>query len=108
MTKPIRFVVLPPDGPPEDRTEVLAYDLLTTLVGYPVGVVTLTEHRAAMYLSDEGKAQGLARNERATELARPHLRPDDYIVGTALVVGLPTFGGTDTSIPDTFAREVLA
>jgi hypothetical protein len=46
-----------------------------------------------MLVNMDGKAKGLNPNWLATALARSRLRPDDFIVGRAIITGLPDAEG---------------
>lgn len=53
-----------------------------------------------MYVNEEGKLHGLPQNPRADALVREYLRPDDYIVGNAVIFGPPD-DGIETDCPMT-------
>jgi hypothetical protein len=103
----LQHLVLDPGGQPEVRTAPLTYDTIVATVGYPVEVINIEGGRAVMYVCEEGKQKGMPRNEAATKIAAGSLRNDDYISGTALVVGPMGPGGVDTSLPTETLSDLL-
>ena len=104
----IQHLILTPGAEPSVETEALNYSAIVDRVGYPIEVINLVaEGGATMYVCVEAKQNGEDRNEAATMLAREALRDDDYISGTALIVGPIAAGGVDTSLPDETLKTLL-
>ena len=103
----IQYLVLSPGAEPEPKQGPLTYDQIVETVGYPVEVINL-EGRAVMYVCEEGKLRGWPHNPAATKIASPNLRGDDFVVGTALIVGPLGPGGIDTTLPDDVMRDLIA
>lgn len=75
--------------------DVLSLDELQELVGGPIETVPVAlndrwthEHgvRPVMIVNEEGKLEGLTRNELATELLRCDI--DDFVVGDVIIAGI--------------------
>lgn len=60
-----------------------------------------------LYINTDGKRLVKPYNLRATGLVRNVLRYDDFIVGDAVLVGLPDEDGHDTDAPFTAVDGVL-
>jgi len=54
------------------------------------------------YVNEEGKLNGMPRNERATALMKPGLFPNDWIAGPLVICGFNPETGESTDIPDWF------
>ena len=70
-----------------DLPEPISYDEMVGVVhGYIEGVYL---DGATAYVNEEGKLQGLPKNEAATALAHAHnaIYGDDWIAGNMLIVG---------------------
>jgi hypothetical protein len=65
--------------------KAFSVDELQHLVGGWIEMVKLPDGRL-MCVNEDGKVRNLAYNQQATKLARPRLRPGDYIVGAAVVM----------------------
>jgi len=67
--------------------EPITYDEMVDVVGGYIEGVYLDG--ATAYVNEEGKLQGLPKNEVATALAHAHnaIYSDDYIAGNMLIVG---------------------
>jgi len=61
-------------------------DMVSVVHGYIEGVYL---DGATAYVNEEGKLQGLPKNEKATALAHAHkaIYSDDWIAGNMLIVG---------------------
>lgn len=103
----IQYLVLSPGLDPEPRHGPLTYDQIVETVGYPVEVINL-EGRAVMYVCEEGKRREWPHNPAATKIALPSLRADDFVVGTAVIVGPLGPGGIDTSLPVDVMNDLIA
>lgn len=93
LDKPVRQQQL-------NRTDLDAY---RQIVGGNLQLVHFVEPSAAMYFNEDGKAEGLALNHRATALLWVHnsaFRGRDVVVGPAFIVGPSNRHGHDTSAPD--------
>jgi hypothetical protein len=63
-----------------------------------------------MYINENGKAEGLPRNRYAQRVCRKGgvaLPADDYIVGPALIMGLPDDDGDDQPITPGLEEALL-
>ncbi len=94
----LKFMEIPPGTAPnlvvhdisygeENRSGML--DLYQEKVGGNLEMITLTEN-CGLYVHEEGKIEELGLNKVATCLAERHIRDftkNDFIVGTALLVG---------------------
>lgn len=54
----------------------------------------------APYFDEEGKIKGLDVNLRATQILKPVMFPDDFIVGTCIFVGFDPDTGDDQDLPE--------
>lgn len=106
MSAPITFIQIAPDADPVLKTEPLPYERLVEVVGYPVEAKVLGRGAAYMYMCEEGKQQGLPVNHVATRLIRSIISPDDFVVGTVVIVGPPDINGEDTSVSDEWWAHV--
>lgn len=57
-----------------------------------------------MYINEEGKLIGLARNPIADGFMRGNLLPGDFIVGNAVLIGPPDRDGNDTELPPEWVK----
>lgn len=109
----ITAIVIPVDPEQSLRREQLSpsdVDAYRTVVGGPLQLVAFDRPPAALYVSEEGKVDGLDINARATVLTWVHnsrLRGYDIIVGDALLVGPPDTSGHDRSVPEEYLRLLL-
>jgi hypothetical protein len=102
----ITVLVLPPAAEPELHNVLPDLDTLQGLVGGPLQALRMSNY-GVLYINEEGKFTGDVPNRWATLLTR-HLdvgmAPDDYVVGTAVVVGVtsPTgeYDGEEHDVPD--------
>ena len=81
-----------------DLPEPITYDDMVSVVhGYIEGVYL---DGATAYVNEEGKLQGLPKNEAATALAHTHnaIYGDDWIAGNMLIVGNSDDEGEMTSL----------
>ena len=78
------------------RTEDGAYGFISGTVGGGIQAILIgnSEHAASMYLHDEGKFIGAAFSSVGTAIAGPYLFPDDFIVGTTVLVRTDEMGDT--------------
>jgi len=70
-----------------DEPEVMSYeDMVGVVHGY---IEPVYLDGAVAYVNEEGKLEGLPRNERATALAHAHnaIYDDDWIAGNMLITG---------------------
>ena len=93
----LQYLVIPPDGPPEQRFGPLTYRTIADTVGGDVEPVNLGPD-ATMYTCDD--ESGLSENPAASTLA------GDTIMGTVLVAGPLGEGGTLTSLSDTTLQRL--
>lgn len=102
----ITAIVIPVDLDQPVRQQPLNksdLDSYRQIVGGNLELVHFVDPPAAMYLNEEGKAEGLAFNHRATAMLWVHssaYRDRDVVVGPAFIVGPPDRRGDDTSAPD--------
>ena len=94
----LKFMEIPPGTAPNLVVHDISYgegnrsgmlDLYQEKVGGLVQMIALTE-TCGLYINEEGKIEELGLNKVATCLAERHIpdfTKDDYIVGTALLVG---------------------
>jgi hypothetical protein len=81
-----------------EEPESIEYDEMVGVVrGYIEGVYL---DGATAYINEEGKLEGLAKNEAATALAHAHnaIYGDDWIAGNMLIVGNSDDEGEMTSL----------
>ena len=74
-----------------------------TVVGGIFDSVDLPDLTATVYVNDEGLVIGLPMNPRATYLwwlCVPAARDREFLVGNAVIIGMPDEEGNDTNIPD--------
>jgi len=93
LDKPVRQQQL-------NRTDLDAY---RQVVGGNLQLVHFGQPEAVMYMNEEGKAEGMALNHRATALLwvyNPAFRGRDVVVGPTFILGPPDGRGDDTSAPD--------
>jgi hypothetical protein len=83
------------------------------LVGGLIEALSLGDHTSA-YINEEGKFEGLARNEAADKFVRHALAkigrtmiPGDYVAGPLVITGQPDGDGYDTGVGDE-AYQLLA
>ena len=78
--------------------EPITYDEMVDVVGGYIEGVYLDG--ATAYVNEEGKLEGLAKNEAATALAHAHnaIYGDDWIAGNMLIVGNSDDEGEMTSL----------
>ena len=76
---------------------------LRELVGGDIESVPLERYAMTMYVNENGKLEGLPRNNRATVLANwaAAIRADDIIGGDVVLTGPLDASGADTPIVDT-------
>ena len=83
------YAVITPSGMKVVRElpEVMTYDDMVGVVHGYIEPVYLDG--AVAYVNEEGKLEGLPRNERATALAHAHnaIYGDDWIAGNMLITG---------------------
>ena len=78
-------------------------------VGGLIDAVDLYDIGATLYVNDEGLVIGLPFNARATHLwwlHVPQARNEAYLVGNAVLVGVPDADGETTDIPDELLRAL--
>lgn len=99
----MRAAIIPADPATPIRVEDIEdnYKALGAVVGGFIETVGAQAIAAAMYINEEGKMQGLARNDRATLVANvsSSIRSTDYIAGDAVLLGLYDDEGNDTDLP---------
>lgn len=61
---------------------------LQTLVGGDIELVYPLIPKKILVVNEEGKLKGMAYNREATKVARSGLKPDDLIVGPALLCSM--------------------
>jgi len=87
----IQTVVIPVEGEPYQANvhgPSKLGDFLNKTVGGWFEAIDL-EDGNSMFLNEEGKLMGLARNELATSYARSVIFPSDYIAGDVVIAGPP-------------------
>lgn len=92
-----------------DRSTSLA--TLQAAVGGYVEVVRLPSLNADMFINEEGKRCGKARNSRATALAGmlySGLALGDYIAGDAIITGSPNEDGEATGLDPLQVHELTS
>lgn len=84
----IKVIVINPNEEPSAKTIEQDLDTLQGLVGGYVQTIPFGTQATAL-INEDGKAEGLPRNQLATTLlhAMSGLFPGDYIVGTMVIVG---------------------
>jgi hypothetical protein len=111
----MQVVVIPANGAKVayvDKLDAITYKFLSDKVGGMVEVVGLGPVNTAemsMYLNEEGKIMRLAKNSRATSLAKRHgaISLMDYIAGDAVVVGAVDEDGEDTGLEQEQIDELM-
>lgn len=102
----ITVLVIPAEGDAELRNVVPDLSTMQGLVGGMLEPLRMSNY-GVLYINEEGKFAGLDPNRWATVLTR-HLdvgmAPDDFIVGTAVAVGITTstgaYDGADHDVPE--------
>lgn len=87
----------------DPRSDAGLRDLQNRVGGY-LEIAPITDSSLTLYCNEEGKLQGLVRNDIASNMLAP--TNPDWIAGDAVLVGAPDSEGYDTSLPDVF-KEVL-
>ena len=90
-----------------DLPEPITYDDMVSVVhGYIEGVYL---DGATAYVNEEGKLQGLPKNEAATALAHTHnaIYGDDWIAGNMLIVGNSDDKGEMTTLTNEWINANL-
>lgn len=99
----MRAAIIPADTTQPIRVEDIEdnFEALGALVGGFIETVGTRAIAASMYVNEEGKIHGLARNDRATLVANlsQSIRSTDYIAGDAGLLGLYDDEGNDTDLP---------
>ena len=87
--------------------EPITYDEMVDVVGGYIEGVYLDG--ATAYVNEEGKLEGLAKNEAATALAHAHnaIYGDDWIAGNMLIVGNSDDEGEMTSLTNEWINANL-
>jgi len=75
-------------------------DISDAVEGY-LEAVMFPDRSAVMYLNEQGKLEGLIKNEMADYLAHisQAIFEHDYIAGNVVLVGPPDVEGNDTTLP---------
>lgn len=98
------IAIIPVTGPVVSRNveEPVLRTLQGVVGGWIEGVSLPDDHSYApghfLYLNEEGKLKGLARNERASVLVQGVIRGDDFVVGDCVVMGPANPDGDSTSV----------
>lgn len=99
----MRAAIIPADPAQPIRVEDIEdnFEALGAVVGGFLEAVGAQAIAAGMYINEEGKIHGLARNDRATLVANVSrsIRSTDYIAGDAVLLGLCDDEGNDTDLP---------
>jgi hypothetical protein len=109
----MRVLIIPVEGPIEDRQIDGQLDDLQALVGGYIEAVALPDFitgadQATAYVNEEGKLDGLAPNFRATDFMVPGvgLMWGDYIAGPMVLAGFdPETGEHTADIPPAVVRR---
>lgn len=106
----VKGIYLPADeNAPLEVREFGDYTDYQAAVGGLIDAVDLYDIGATIYVNDEGLVIHLPFNSRATFLwwlHAPQARNQAYLVGDALVVGIPDDDGETTNIPDELLRAL--
>ena len=111
----MKFLLLPPDGPPEIRDVDPTLENLQALVGGYIERWSLLRPDggllAALYCNEDGKRLRLPENTFASlvfeHFDRPGFLARDRLVGPAFLAGPETRDGDMTDVPAAVAGEVL-
>lgn len=100
------LVIQPGSWKAERKTIDGKLDAFQQLVGGYIEALSLTDEVSA-YINEEGKLDGLPRNEAADRLVKHALRtvgrgliPGDYIAGPLVLTGQPDDDGDDQGVPE--------
>jgi hypothetical protein len=74
-------------------------DLQKLVGGYVESVPYPERTDVVCFLNEDGKSMSLPRNERATRLLNPVLRPGDWIAGNLVVCGFDPSTGENRDLP---------
>lgn len=72
---------------------------LQKLVGGDIETLPVGREDVAPFFNEEGKVNGLPRNERATKLLAASLMPEDHVAGDMVLCGLNTKTGDTVALP---------
>ena len=111
MSETIEALLIPVDEPPRWVTIPLADDSGLAATQSLVGgyVEAVGDHRATVFLNEEGKLFGLDRNLQATALCHRQswIRAADWVAGPAVIAGPPGPGGETTSASHDLIAELI-
>lgn len=91
---------------PADNTQPTRYENLEGLedfqrvVGGWIETVPMEEGNLVPYFNEEGKLNGLPKNDRATKILSGSIMPHDYIAGDCLFIAYNPETGEDEDYPD--------
>lgn len=104
------YYTVTPEGRWSEHEGVPDLDALTAAVGGYVEAVGMTREGddAILWLNEEGKLEGLPRNESATLIAHSFeaIQTADYIAGSAVFTGAPDENGDTTSLPESWVTYI--
>lgn len=103
----LQTVDLPYGTDPNQPSPITFGNELRGIVGGWLEAIQLTP-KLTMYINEQGKLQGLPFNPHATRIAHYYCLPiDDFIVGTAVIIGGPDEHGNDTPLAPDLHMELM-
>jgi hypothetical protein len=94
----IAYLVIEPGGAIKQTFAPLDTPTVQGIVGGSFETLHPRGIEATVFLAEDGKQRGFNPNWVATSLLRSRLRPEDFVVGTVVVAGLPDAEGDIQSI----------
>ena len=108
-SKKVKYLVIDTDGTITFHDETLDVPEAQRIVDGDFEILpTPTDIPVTVIVGEEAKKQGKNANWAITRLVRSRLRPDDFVAGVGIVVGLPDPTGEPTSITPEIEKAVRA